>query len=105
MDTNENIKTSVKDCVLHNFYFKFFSLIAVGLIVTSFFVPPLAVIDSSVFVGVGELFAFAALGTVIKAIDKGVDAKVEHNGTSLTVGDLNKDKNNGNEEYSSGADY
>lgn len=99
MDTNENIKTSVKNCVLHNFYFKFFSFIAVGLIVTSFFVPPLAVIDSSVFVGVGELFAFAALGTVIKAIDKGVDAKVEHNGTSLTVGDLNKVNNDTNEEF------
>ncbi len=99
MDTNENIKTSVKDCVLHNFYFKFFSFIAVGLIVTSFFVPPLAVIDSSVFIGVGELFAFAALGTVIKAIDKGVDAKVEHNGTSLTVGDLNKVNNDTDSEF------
>ena len=104
MDTNDNIKTSVKDCVLHNFYFKFFSLIAVGLIVTSFFIPPVAIIDSSVFIGVGEIFAFAALGTVVKAIDKGVDAKVEHNGTSLTVGDLNKDKDNGNEEYYSDRD-
>ena len=92
-NTNENIKTSVKNCVLHNFYFKFFSLVAVGLIVTSFFVPPLAVIDSSVFVAVGEIFGFAALGTVIKAIDKGVDAKVQHNNTSVTIGDLKDDSN------------
>lgn len=88
MDTNENIKTSVKNCVLHNFYFKFFSIVAVGLIVTSFFIPPVAIIDSSVFIGVGEIFGFAALGTVIKAIDKGIDARVQHRDTSVTIGDL-----------------
>lgn len=64
---------------------------SVGLIIASFLVPPTGVIDGSVLGAVGEIFAFAALGTVIKAIDKGVDAKVQHNNTSLTIGDLNKD--------------
>lgn len=64
---------------------------AVGLIVASFIVPPTGIIEPSVLAAVGEIFAFAALGTVIKAIDKGVDAKVQHNNTSLTIGDLNKD--------------
>lgn len=64
------------------------------MIIASWFVPPMAVIDSSVLASVGEIFGFAALGTVIKAIDKGVDAKVQHNNTSLTIGDLNKDDTN-----------
>lgn len=93
MDTNENTKNSVKDCILHNLYFKVFSLVAIGLIVTSFFIPPVAVIDSSVFVAVGELFGFAALGTVVKAMDKGLDAQVQHNNTTITVGDITKQEN------------
>lgn len=79
-----------KQCVLHNGWFIFFSLVAVGLIIASFFVPPLAVIDGSVLAAVGEIFAFAALGTAIKAMDKGLDARVQHRDTSITVGDLNK---------------
>ena len=79
-------------CMLHNFWFVFFSLVAVGLIITSFFIPPTGVIDGSVLAATGEIFAFAALGTVIKAIDKGVDARVQHRDTSITIGDLNEPK-------------
>lgn len=75
--------------MLHNGWFILFSLVAIGLIITSFFVPPTGVIDGSVLAATGEIFAFAALGTVIKAIDNGVDAKVQHNNTSVTIGDLN----------------
>lgn len=85
------MKNTIINCVLHNGWFIFFSLVSVGLIIASFLVPPTGVIDGSVLGAVGEIFAFAALGTVIKAIDKGVDAKVQHNNTSLTIGDLNKD--------------
>lgn len=85
---------------MHNVWFLFFSIIAVGLIITSFFVPPTGVIDGSVLAATGEIFAFAALGTVIKAIDKGVDAQVQHNNTTITVGDITKVEDNGrNEEF------
>ena len=87
--SNETTK-AVKDCVLHNGWFIFFSLVAVGLIVASFIVPPMGIIDGSVLGAVGEIFGFAALGTVIKAIDKGVDAQVQHNNTTITVGDITK---------------
>lgn len=75
--------------MLHNGWFILFSLVAIGLLIASFFVPPTGVIDGSVLAATGEIFAFAALGTVIKAIDNGVDAKVQHNNTSVTIGDLN----------------
>lgn len=82
----------IKECILHDIWFKFFSIAAIGLLIASFVVPPVGIINSSVLAAVGEIFAFAALGTVIKAIDKGVDAKVQHNNTTLTVGDLDKEK-------------
>ena len=85
--------TMFNQCVLHNGWFVLFSLVAIALIITSFFVPPTGVIDGSVLAAVGEIFGFAALGTVIKAIDKGVDAKVQHNNTSVTIGDLTDDRN------------
>lgn len=85
----KNMNTNIVNCVLHNGWFILFSLVAIGLLIASFFVPPTGVIDGSVLAATGEIFAFAALGTVIKAIDNGVDAKVQHNNTSVTIGDLN----------------
>ena len=83
---SKEIKKSVKDCILHNLYFKLFSFFAIALIIASFLVPPMGLIEPSVLAAVGELFGFASLGTVIKAIDKGTTATVTHNNTSVTVG-------------------
>jgi len=78
----------------NNLYLKILTFAAIGLIIASFCVPPMGVIDGSVLAGVGELFAFGALWQVAKAIDKGLDTKVQHNNTSITVGDFNKEENN-----------
>ena len=66
--------------------------ITVGLFVAGFCVPPHGEIDDSILTAGGILFAFATLETVHVAIKKGVDAKVKHGQTELTVGDLNKNK-------------
>lgn len=73
--------------VLKNTWFWVLSLAAIVLLTASFIVPPTGVIDPSVLAASGEIFGFAALGTVIKAIDKGVDAKVTRGDTTLTLGD------------------
>lgn len=78
--------------IVHNSWFYIFSAVAIGLLIASFVVPPTGVIDPSVLAATGEIFAFAALGAVIKAIDKGVDAKVQRGNTTLVVGDLNNEK-------------
>lgn len=70
--------------------------LSIGLIVAGFCVPPHGEIDGSVLTACGILFAFATLETVHIAIRKGVDAKVKHGQTELTVGDLNKDKTEDN---------
>ena len=82
----------LRSAVKHNWVFWVCLLTSIFLIITSFFIPPLAVVDGSVLAATGELFGFAALGNIIAAIEKGIDAKVEHNGTSITIGDLNKDE-------------
>ena len=73
-----------------NTFFWVFSIIGLLLIIIAFFTPPAAYIDQSVLYAVAEINAFIALGAVIKAIDKGVDATFQHNHTSVTI--TNKDE-------------
>lgn len=80
---NEN--SIFSKCVIHNISFTILAFISVALIVISFFLPPQGVIDPSVFAGVGEIFAFAALGTVIKAIDAEKSVTLSHGDTSITI--------------------
>lgn len=61
------------------------SFLAVALIIASFFVPPTGVVDGSVLAAVGEIFAFAALFAAWEAIDKGIDAKITHGNTTVTL--------------------
>lgn len=59
--------------------------VAAALLTASFIVPPTGVIDRSVIAAAGELFAFASLTIILIAIDKGIDAKVQHNNTTITI--------------------
>lgn len=65
-------------------------VVSILLIIGGAITPPPFVIDASIFIATGELFAFAGLWTLNKAIDKGVDAKVNHNGTEIQI--INDDK-------------
>ena len=69
----------------NNTFFWVFSIIGLLLIIIAFFVPPAAQIHQSVLIAVGEINGFIALGTVIKAIDKGRSASIKHNGTELDI--------------------
>lgn len=77
-----------------NLFFWLFSSIGLLLIIIAFFVPPAAYIDKSVLYAVAEINGFIALGAVIKAVDKGVDATFKHNGTELDI-TSNKDEEEG----------
>ena len=86
----------VKDATMKNTAFWVCLSLSIGLIVAGFCVPPHGEIDGSVLTACGILFGFATLEVVHIAIRKGVDAKVKHGQTELTVGDLNKDKTEDN---------
>ena len=76
----------------NNLFFWLFSIIGLLLIIVAFFIPPTAYIDQSVLYAVAEINGFAALGAVIKAIDKGSSATFHHNGTELTITSDEDDK-------------
>ena len=81
-----------KNYLENNGFFWLFSIIGLLLIIIAFFLPPAAQIHQSVLIAVGEINGFAALGAVIKAIDKGSSATFHHNGTEVTItGDKDED--------------
>ena len=92
---SKRMKKFYNNFLRDNLYFWFFGGISVILIVLSFFIPPLAIVDSSVLAATGELFGFAALGAVVHSIDKGKTASVSHGQTTLTIGE--KEEENGTE--------
>lgn len=96
------MKNFWKSYLLHNLWFHVLTFIAIALIVASWFVPPMAVIDGSVLAATGEIFAFAALGTVIKAIDRGQRATISHGTTSMTIGHGHMPHEMGMEEMDDG---
>lgn len=73
-------------------------VISILLIVGGAITPPPFVVDSSIFFGTGQLFAFAGLWTLNRAIDKGVDARVKHNETEIQIINENKDITDDNNE-------
>lgn len=75
------IINSIRGCT----WFWFFSGVAIILLVISLFIPPTGVIDESVLKAVGEIFGFAALGTVLYAINRGVDARLAKGDTSIEI--------------------
>ena len=74
-----------KNYLANNGFFWLFSGIGLLLIIIAFFLPPAAYIDSSILIAVGEINGFIAMGAVLKAIDKGVDAKFQKGDTSVTI--------------------
>lgn len=80
----------LKEAIIGNVPFWILTIITILLIVAAFLCPPMAIIDGSVLAAVGELAGFGALWAVVKAMDKGIDAKVKHNGTEVMIGDISE---------------
>ena len=68
-----------------NLFFWLFSGIGLLLIIIAFFLPPAAQIHQSVLIAVGEIDGLIAIGAVLKAIDNGGSATFQHNNTSVTI--------------------
>lgn len=71
--------------VVHDKWFWLFSLFTIILLLIGFFTPPYFIIDSSVLIACGEIFAFAVLGTVVKAINDGASAELSKGDTHLKI--------------------
>lgn len=60
-------------------------VVSILLIIGGALTPPPFIIDSSIFIACGILFAFAALHVLDKAIDKGTGAKITKGDISLEI--------------------
>ena len=87
------MKEFYKNYLQSNLFFWLFSGIGLLLIIIAFFIPPTAYIEQSVLIAVGEINGFIAIGAVLKAIDKGVDATFQKGDTSVTI--TNNDEEEG----------
>ena len=67
-----------------NIWLRILSISSILLIIASFFVPPLGVLDGSVLAAVGELEALGVLWIVLRAVEKGT-------GASFKKGDVEVD--------------
>ncbi|MCQ2978745.1 MAG: hypothetical protein MJ245_03005 [Clostridia bacterium] len=70
---------------MKDIWFYILTFISITLLFISFFCPPTGIIDGSVLTATVEIFAFAALGTVLKAINKGVDAELTKGDTNIKI--------------------
>lgn len=77
----------------HDIWLRALTVVAIALIIAAFCIPPTAVIDGSILAAVGEIAGIMAIIELDKALDKGIDATVKHNGTELTVSNPDKDEN------------
>ena len=84
----------LKHSILENVPFWILAGIAMATGITAFFIPPMAEIHPSVLRFISWAFAFAALWTVFVAMVRGLDARVQHGKTSLTVGSLDPQSQN-----------
>ena len=71
--------------ILHNLPFHILTGIAIALIIISFILPPTGEIDPSVLQGVGEIFGFLSLYTVLIAIEKGTGASFKKGDIELEI--------------------
>ena len=68
-----------------NIWLRILSISSIILIIASFFVPPLGVIDGSILAAVGELEALGVLWIVLRAIEKGTAASFKKGDVEVDI--------------------
>jgi len=70
-------------------------LISVILLIAGFLLPPMGVIDGSVLTAVGELLLFPVVIYGFRAIELGLEVKIQKGDTSV---EIHKDDGDGNQD-------
>ena len=97
---DETTSTTVfKECWRQDIWLKILTFTSIGLVISSFIVPPTGIIDPSVLAATGELAGFGAIWEFNKAMDKNIDAKVKIKELELEVAkdELSKDESSKDE--------
>lgn len=81
----------LKHSIIENIPFWILAGVSIIMGIIVFFIPPKAEVHPSVLRLISWFFAFAALWTVFVAMVRGIEARLQHGKTSLTMGS-SKDK-------------
>lgn len=76
----------LKNSIIENVPFWILAGVSIVVGIIAFFIPPKAEIHPSVLHFISWLFGFAALWTVFVSMMRGLEARIQHGKTSLTVG-------------------
>lgn len=88
----------LRHSIIENVPFWILAGIAVVMGIIAFFIPPKAEIHPSVLRFISWVFAFAALWTVFVAMVRGIDARITHGKTSLSMGNFDEKPNEPSKE-------
>ena len=68
-------------------------LISVILLIAGFLLPPMGIIDGSVLTAVGELLLFPVVIYAFRAVELGLEVKIQKGDTSVEIHKDDEDKN------------
>ncbi len=80
----------MKECIRNHYFVAFFSslIISVGLLITSFFLPPQGQIDPSVLQATAIILVYPALAFATKALDDNKRVRISTKVGTVTVGKI-----------------
>ena len=94
-----------KDAISRNWAFWVCLIAEIFLLVGGALTPPAFVIDASIFKATGWLFAFGALGSFSRAVEKGLDASIKKGDFTFNVRKQLKDDTNSNDNIPNTSEF
>ena len=79
------MKKILKETWESNIWMRILTISSILLIIASFFVPPLGVLDGSVLAAVGELEGLGVLWIVLRAVEKGTAASFKKGDVEVDI--------------------
>lgn len=79
------MKEILKEAWESNIWMRILTISSILLIIASFFIPPLGIIDRSILAAVGELEVFGVLWIVFHAIEKGTAASFKKGDVEVEI--------------------
>ena len=79
------MKEILKETWESNIWMRILTISSIILIIASFFIPPLGIVDGSILAAVGELEVFGVLWIVFHAIEKGTAASFKKGDVEVEI--------------------
>lgn len=95
LDKLRNGNEAEKKCCFCQLVTAVYFIISVILLIAGFLLPPMGVIDGSVLTAVGELLLFPVIIYAFRAVELGLEVKIQKGDTSV---EIHKDDGDGDQD-------